>query len=191
MTTVFLDIDTQFDFVNPSGALYVPGSEAIIPAVARLNRWAMDMGTPLISTTDAHTENDPEFQHWPPHCVAGTLGQRKPDSTLVGQIVLTKQSVDCFTIPELPGLLDGMGAAHCVVYGVATEICVQHAIFGLLRTGRSVELVTDAVKSLNEDAAAQMIASFTAAGGRLTTVDYAANSGGIGTSLASRQSRSS
>jgi nicotinamidase/pyrazinamidase len=65
-------------------------------------------------------------------------------------------------------LLDEMGAERCVVYGVVTEICVKHALFGLLKTGRSVELVTDAVKSLDEDAAAQMIVEFTAQGGKLT-----------------------
>ncbi|MBI5281099.1 MAG: cysteine hydrolase [Candidatus Solibacter usitatus] len=171
MTTVFLDIDTQIDFVNPSGALYVPGSEAIVPAVARLNRWAVEHGIALISTVDAHAENDGEFRAWPAHCVAGTLGQRKPAPTLVGQTVLSKQSVDCFTIPELPGLLERLGAERCVVYGVVTEICVRFAAFGLLKTGRRVELVTDAVKSLDEAVAAEMMAEFTGAGGVLTTVE--------------------
>lgn len=171
MTTVFFDIDTQFDFVNPSGALFVPGAEHIIPNVARLNRYAASNGIPLISTTDAHSENDTEFAHWPPHCVAGTLGQRKPESTQVGQIVLTKHSVDCFTIPGLPALLDKWNAERCVVYGVVTEICVKHAVLGLLRTGRHVELVTDAVKSLDEAAAAQMLHDLAAQGGAATTVD--------------------
>lgn len=169
MSTVFFDIDTQIDFVFPAGALYVPGAEKILPAVARLNRYAAENRIALISTADAHLESDAEFQSWPPHCVAGTLGQRKPESTMVGQIVLNKRSVDCFTIPELPGLLDRLEARRCVVYGVVTEVCVKHAVFGLLKTGREVELVTDAVKSLNEAAAAQMTAEFTALGGKLTT----------------------
>ncbi len=171
MSTAFFDIDTQIDFVNPSGALYVPGAERILSNVARLNRYAKDRGIALISTADAHLENDPEFAEWPPHCVAGTLGQRKPEATMVGQIVLNKRSTDCFTVPELPGLLDSIGAERCVVYGVVTEICVRHAVFGLLGTGREVDLVTDAVQSLDESAAAQMIVAFTAQGGKLTTTD--------------------
>jgi nicotinamidase/pyrazinamidase len=169
MSTVFFDIDTQMDFVFPAGALYVPGAEKIVPVVARLNRYAAERGMGLISTVDAHLENDGEFAAWPAHCVAGTLGQRKPESTMVGQIVLNKRSVDCFTVAELPGMLDQMGAERCVVYGVVTEICVKHALFGLLKTGRSVELVTDAVKRLDEGAAAQMIGEFTARGGKLTS----------------------
>ena len=91
MKTVFFDVDTQIDFLFPAGALYVPGAEHIIPNIARLNRYAAENGIPLVSTVDAHTENDPEFAAWPPHCIVGTVGQQKPASTLVGQIFLEKQ----------------------------------------------------------------------------------------------------
>jgi nicotinamidase/pyrazinamidase len=167
MNTAFFDIDTQIDFVFPAGALYVPGAEAALPQVARLNRHARERGIPLISTADAHAENDPEFAEWPPHCVAGTLGQRKPDWTLVGQIVLNKQSVNCFTIPELPALLEQLRVEHAVVYGVVTEICVKHAVFGLLERGIRVTLVEDAVRALDEAQAAAMIAEMKARGGSL------------------------
>ena len=77
MKTIFFDIDSQLDFLYPAGALYVPGAEHIVPAIARLNHYAAAHGIPVISTTDAHTENDPEFRDWPPHCVAGTTGQAR------------------------------------------------------------------------------------------------------------------
>jgi len=168
MNTAFFDIDTQNDFMLPAGALYVPGAERILPQVARLNRHAKERGIPLISTADAHAENDPEFVLWPPHCVAGTFGQRKPDCTQVGQIVLNKQSVDCFTIPELPGLLGQLRVEHAVVYGVATEICVRHAVFGLLERGIRVTLVEDAVRSLHEGEAAAMVRELEARGGSVS-----------------------
>ena len=105
------------DFLYPAGALYVPGTESIVPQVAALNRYAAEHGIPVVSTMDAHTEDDPEFREWPPHCVAGTAGQQKPAATLLEprtvirnarqtlgdfdlkdarQILLEKQSVDCF-----------------------------------------------------------------------------------------------
>ena len=170
MKTLFFDVDTQVDFVRPSGALYVPGAEKIVPAVAQLNRWAMSHEIPLISTADCHAENDAEFRTWPPHCVGGTWGQRKPDETMVGQIVLNKTTLDCFESPELAPLLASVGAERCVVYGVVTEICVRLAAFGLLRTGRRVEIVADAVRELDAAAAARMFGEFTAAGGTVTTV---------------------
>lgn len=166
MKTVFFDVDTQIDFLFPAGALYVPGAETLIPIIANLNRSA---GT-LISTVDAHSEDDPEFKMYPPHCVVGTLGQRKPSETLVpGQIIVEKQSVNCFAAPALPGLLAELNADRYVVYGVVSEICVMHAALGLLKTGKPVEIVADAVKALNEASAKTFFADFQAAGGRLIT----------------------
>ena len=170
MKTVFFDVDTQIDFVFPAGALYVPGAEHIIPNIARLNHYAAKNGIPLVSTVDAHTEDDPEFKSWPPHCIVGTVGQLKPASTLAGQIFLEKQSLDCFTVPTLPALLESLQADRYVVYGVVTEICVWNAVRGLLKTGKPVALVTDAIKSLSEAAAEKMLANFTAMGGTLTTI---------------------
>ena len=34
---------------------------------------------------DAHSEDDPEFQIYPHHCVVGTTGQHKPAITLLDQ----------------------------------------------------------------------------------------------------------
>ena len=175
MKTIFVDIDTQLDFLSPSGALYVPGAEHVIPAIARLNHYASEHGIPLISTMDAHAENDPEFRDWPAHCVAGTLGQRKPAATLVAsQIILEKQSVDAFTNPRMAGLTAELGAERAVVYGVVTEICVRNAAAGLQRAGLRVEIVTDAVKELSPEAADSFFAAFASAGGILTTTELLA-----------------
>jgi nicotinamidase/pyrazinamidase len=164
MKTVFFDIDTQIDFVYPAGALYVPGAERILPVIGELNRRA----PAVISSMDAHTEDDPEFATYPHHCVAGTAGQRKPAITLRdGQVILEKQKLDCFSSPHLEPLLAQLNADRYVVYGVVTEICVRYAAFGLLKTGKPVQLVTDAVKALDEQAASKMFQEFTAAGGRL------------------------
>ncbi|MGH7248303.1 MAG: cysteine hydrolase family protein, partial [Pseudomonadota bacterium] len=139
MKTVFFDIDTQIDFLYPAGALYAPGAESVLAAIARLNRHAGAAGIPVISTMDAHSENDPEFRQWPPHCVVETAGQRKPASTLLEkrvvipsgkvefsvngarQIVIEKQALDCFTNANLLEALARLGAGRYVVYGVVTE----------------------------------------------------------------------
>jgi len=187
MSTVFFDIDTQLDFLFPAGALYVPGAESIVPQVAALNRYAAERGIPVVSTMDAHTENDPEFREWPPHCVAGTAGQQKPAATLLEprtvirssrenfdlkdarQMLLEKQSVDCFTNANLPALLDRLNVKSCVIYGVVTEICVKNAALGLLKAGLNVQLVTDAVRSLDDAKCAEFYQAFAAAGGKLIT----------------------
>lgn len=189
MRTVFFDIDTQIDFLYPAGALYVPGAERLLPQFEQLNRFAAQRGITVISTTDAHGENDPEFKRWPAHCVAGTLGQRKPESTLLPkrtviptapgkydisgaqQIVIEKQELDAFTNPNLRPLLDQLAADRYVVYGVVTEFCVRCAAMGLLRSGKRVEIVTDAIETLDEDYASRTLGEFTSARGKLTTVE--------------------
>jgi nicotinamidase/pyrazinamidase len=166
MKTVFLDIDSQLDFLYPSGALYVPGAERIAATIARLNRYAATHDIPVISTTDAHAENDPEFVAWPPHCVAGTTGQHKAEGTLLArrvvvpnrscdlaiesaqQIVIEKQTVDVFQAPNLQRVIENLDVEKFVVYGVVTEICVLWAVRGLLRLGKRATVVSDAVASL-------------------------------------------
>ncbi len=89
------------------------------------------------------------------------------------QFLLEKQTFDCFTNVNLAALLERFGAERYVVYGVVTEICVKLAAFGLLKTGKRVELVTDAVRSLRDADSSAMTAAFLAAGGVLTTVSAA------------------
>jgi nicotinamidase/pyrazinamidase len=191
MKTVFFDVDTQIDFLYPAGALYVPGAEKVVERIAALNRFAGSQGIPVVSTMDAHAEDDLEFRAWPPHCVVDTADQQKPEATLLSkrivvpntrcdiaidgaqQFLVEKQTFDCFTSINLAELLSGLGAERYVVYGVVTEICVKFAVWGLLKTGKRVELVTDAVRSLDDAGAAEMTAEFLAAGGVLTTLSVA------------------
>ncbi|MBV9760574.1 MAG: cysteine hydrolase [Acidobacteriaceae bacterium] len=166
MTTVFFDVDTQLDFLYPAGALYVPGAEKLVPTLEKLTRYAAEHGFPMIATMDAHSEDDPEFQRWKPHCVVGTAGQQKVSGTRApGQIVIEKQTVDCFSNPNLNPLVEQLKADRFVVYGVATEVCVQRAAFGLLKTGARVEVVSDAIKGIRAEDEQQMLERFRAAGG--------------------------
>lgn len=188
MKTVFIDVDTQLDFLYPAGALYVPGAEKIVPAIERLNRYAAAHGTPVISTVDAHAEDDPEFAVWPPHCIAGTWGQHKATATLldkritvpnrecewslegVQQVIVEKQSVEVFTARNLPRILQALQADRYVVYGVVTEICVRSAVRGLLATGKPVVVVEDAIKELRAEEATKTLEEIRSTGGRVSSV---------------------
>lgn len=186
MKTVFVDVDTQLDFLYPAGALYVPGAERIVPEVERLNRYAAANGIPVLSTTDAHTEDDPEFRDWPPHCVAGTAGQHKPGATLLEnriavpnrdaavsiagaqQIILEKQTIDGFQTRSLRNVLEALGADRFVIYGVVTELCVAAMARGLVAAGKSVTLVTSAMQALNTEKATQAIEEIRSLGGMVS-----------------------
>ena len=190
MKPVFFDIDSQLDFLYPSGALYVPGAERIVPAIACLNRYAAEHGIPVVSTTDAHTENDVEFKVWPHHCVAGAWGQRKAEPTLLPkravvpnrdcdfslhgaqQIIVEKQTVDVFQTRNLLRVLEQLGGDRFVVYGVVTEICVLFAVRGLLKLGKPVIVVTDAIKTLRAEDSQKALAEMQSGGAALTTLNF-------------------
>jgi nicotinamidase/pyrazinamidase len=93
---VFWDEDTQHDFVSPDGRLYVPGAEALRPALRALTAFAHTHDIPLVATADDHELTDPEISaepDWvttfPPHCMRGTPGQLKiVETTLRNPLVL-------------------------------------------------------------------------------------------------------
>lgn len=158
---LYFDIDTQIDFMFPAGALYVPGAEKLLPRIAQLNREGL-----VISTTDAHAEDDPEFRQWPHHCVVGTVGQTKPAMLLrekrvviptrsctpeiagAEQIIIEKQHLSLFTNPNTEALIKALAPEECIVYGVVTEYCVKQCVDGLNERGYKVRVVHEATQSL-------------------------------------------
>lgn len=193
MKTAFFDVDTQLDFVYPAGALYTPGAESIVKPVRDLTRFAMGNKIQIVSTTDFHSEDDPEFKEWRSHCVAHTAGQQKLEGSVTRdslvlpsipgaldqvqsriaaapQVIVQKQKIDCFTNPNLKPLLKSMGAERFVVYGLLTEFCVQCALFGLLDLGFQVEVVTDAIKSFASSRGEGILEQFRTRGGRFTSL---------------------
>lgn len=82
---VFFDSDTQCDFVEPSGALYVKGGEKLKPAWKALYALARKKGIRVFGDVDSHYGTreyceieKAELQVWggpfPLHCVRGTPG---------------------------------------------------------------------------------------------------------------------
>ncbi len=166
---ILLDVDTQKDFIHPEGKLYAKGSEAILEPLLRFKVSAIKHGIPIVSSVCAHSENDPEFEQYPPHCIVGTEGQRKvpesetglefvvpndPDAKLppadAPHIVLEKQDFPIFTNRHAEAILESLGKKVAVVYGVVTEVCVRAAALGLLERGWRVCVVQDAVWPIDE-----------------------------------------
>jgi nicotinamidase/pyrazinamidase len=184
---VFLDIDTQRDFLEPAGALYLPGSEAILRNLARLTETARTQSIPVLATACAHTADDPELRQFPPHCMVGTPGQERiaatawpggevltPDSLHFGglphHLTLQKRAFDLFSHPDADRLIGLYRRVHptFVVYGVATDYCVKAAVCGLLNRGSSVALVADAVHAIDHAAEPALLTELVHRGALLT-----------------------
>jgi nicotinamidase/pyrazinamidase len=187
---VFVDIDTQRDFLEPAGALYVAGSDEIITNLARLTRFAQRHHIPVLATACAHAAADPELKRFPPHCMAGTAGAQRVAATAIPQsVVLTvddrlagdlpphltleKCELDVFSRVDADDLVARYrhSAPTFVVYGVATDYCVCAAVLGLLRLNCRVAIVTDAVRAIDATVEAGLLTEFAKAGVVLTVTD--------------------
>jgi len=177
---VFVDIDTQADFINDDGALAVPGAMSIRDNLQKLTQYALAHHIPIIASADAHPRDDKEFEIFPPHCVQDTPGQKKIPETCAhqaatvknapfqhnlqalidktNQIVLEKQTFDVFSNPNTAALLKAINADEHIVYGVATDYCVKAAALSLLDAGYNVTVVSDAIAAVSEEGGKEAIA---------------------------------
>ena len=163
MTRVFWDVDTQVDFIEPDGELYVAGSETIRANLARLTTFAHDHGIRIVASSDCHApedeelSDDPDFADtFPPHCMIGTPGQaRIPETELSGALIIEpdadpaealalvkghdndilfhKRYFDVFTNPCVTPIVEALGITEVTLYGVALDVCNRYAVEGLLR----------------------------------------------------------
>jgi len=88
---IFYDIDTQNDFMDKDGALYVPDAELIKPNLKLLTDFARTNFIPVLGSIDVHfgtpsyKEREGELAKYggpfPDHCMKGTLGQLKINET--------------------------------------------------------------------------------------------------------------
>jgi nicotinamidase/pyrazinamidase len=190
---IFWEVDVQADFMLPGGKLYVPGAEKLLPNIRKLTDAARRGEVFLVSHGDFHPANDPEFKQFAPHCLKGSPGaellpealtdnyvriENDPDAKLpedlfkYQQIILEKQTLDIFETHHADALVERLGnAAEFVVFGVVTEYCVSCAVKGLLKRGRRVAVVRDAIETLRPEVGEKTLAEFRSLGARVVTTD--------------------
>lgn len=168
---ILVDVDTQADFMCATGALYVPGAEAIAPRLAEVVAAAREARVPHLATLDTHTPDDPEFAAYgfPPHCVAGTPGWAKIAETATATQAFEKATFDVFTNPAFAAAVRALDPTVAVVVGVATDYCVKAAVMGLRAMGVPVVLVADAIAAVTPETGAAALAEMQAAGATLAT----------------------
>jgi len=78
---LFWNVDTQFDFMNKEGKLYVPDSELILPLLERITSFAKEADIQVVNSADHHFPDAKELSEvpdfistFPPHCMANTDG---------------------------------------------------------------------------------------------------------------------
>ena len=85
---LFWNVDTQIDFIEPTGKLYVKGAEKLKPVLKKITNYAAENHIRVINTCDFHLINSKELSpkpdyinSFPEHCMAGTRGAEFIDET--------------------------------------------------------------------------------------------------------------
>jgi nicotinamidase/pyrazinamidase len=189
--TVFVDIDTQFDFMNPRGKLYIPGAEDIIENIKKLFDYAKKHKIKILSSTDAHKVDDPEFKLFPPHCIKGSFGNQKIEASTCNdniiienieqnitesmmdreQIIIETQTFDIFESVNTEKIIKKLNTNNYVVFGVATDYCVKAAVLGLLKRSYNVSLIIDAVKAITKEGEEKALKEMKSAGALFTNTE--------------------
>ena len=201
-SVIFWEVDVQADFMLPGGRLYVPEAERLIPNIRRLVDAARQSKVFLVSSADAHCSDDPEFRDWPPHCLKGAPGaELLPEACASArlvipnqdnfvlperldtyrQVTIEKNTLDVFDNPKTDVLLQRLRSSPSrvapgplfIVFGVATDYCVNCTAEGLLKRGRFLAIVTDAVRAIDEKKGETILNSLESRGAQLLTTEAA------------------
>jgi len=152
MARVILVTDMVRGFLEEGHPLYC-GARArrIVPAVKRLLERERAQDTPVVFLVDRHAPDDPEFQRFPPHCVAGSNEcEPIPELAEFKGIFVPKQHYSAFTDTELASVLRQLDATQLVLCGVCTDICILHTASAARDLGYEVEVPADCVASFDE-----------------------------------------
>ncbi|WP_297098639.1 isochorismatase family cysteine hydrolase [uncultured Draconibacterium sp.] len=174
---IFWNVDTQVDFVEPGGKLYVEGAEKIKPLWQQITDFAKQKNIRVVNTADFHypesaeLSDNPDFVNtFPQHCMANTAGaeyvaETQPEDAVefdwdkdydsfdavesARNTVIRKDAFDVFAgNPYTDNILQMLSPETVVVYGVTTNVCVNDAVVGLSKRVKRVIVLKDAIKEL-------------------------------------------
>ncbi len=188
MTPCFVDLDTQHDFLNPEGRLYIPQAERILDNLNTLTDFAVECGIPVISSASVYPDESCVPDGYAPHCIARSDGAAKVPETLTAdyihilnedhegtimfetQLVLEKQGFSIFENANARQIFEAFPTKRCVVYGVPTELTVLATVRGLCETGYQVEVVRDAICALDAETEEAALSEMARCGATFVTI---------------------
>lgn len=185
---ILIDIDTQRDLFVADGKSCVRNHRRVLANIRRVMAWARKDHVRIISTAQVHLpegHNGSKFHF----CLAGTEGVCKIPYTLrhhhftfdagdatdvpremlneYDQIILFKRTDDPFEEPRAERILTEVKASEFIIIGGPVETSVLSTVLGLLLRGKQVTVLTDAVGSLEKNAAEIALRKMQAKGARL------------------------
>ncbi len=99
LPVVFLDVDTQKDFMLPDGCLSIRGAKSITENLAKLSKYSVEKLVFWLATMDSHVLEDteisstPDFKTtFPAHCLSKSAGEERiPETFHKNPLILDMQ----------------------------------------------------------------------------------------------------
>jgi nicotinamidase/pyrazinamidase len=147
---VFVDVDVQRDFCEPTGALFVPGSPNA--SFRELTRYAVAHRIPILGSVDSHAWDAWEFAssetaapvgqkpNFPDHCVKGTPGWLKLEGTLPPRFRFIPN------VPDAP--IDGV--VYEVAIGATQGVYFEKEVYSLFANPLAERFLTALFASFPE-----------------------------------------
>jgi len=178
-------VDIQNDFC-PGGALGVNEGDKVVPVMNQYIDLFSKERLPIFISRDWHPAETRHFKAfggvWPPHCIRNSPGAAfHPGLRIPGQAIILSKGTD----PGQDGysvfdardanqtsfleLLKELGVTELYIGGLATDYCVKATSLDALKKGFRVNILTDAIRGVNEDDSKRAIEAIVTNHGRLRT----------------------
>ena len=156
-----------------SGAEIIEGNLEKLTKFARDKKYQIINTADWHTTNSSEFSDNPDYINtFPAHCIQKTKGaefvpatkpidpyivdwQKKEGELSYCELDKTQEIVlykDAFNIFEgnayAKKVLDTINPDRIIIYGVATDVCVNEALKGLIKTGREIYVPTDAIKEI-------------------------------------------
>ena len=182
---ILIDVGTQRDLFIADGKNCIRNHRRVLANIRRVMAWARKDSIRMISTVLSSSPNGRGLGY----CVAGTDGAQKLRYTLryrhsdftsdgytdfsrevferFDQVILEIRSEDPFEEPRCDRILSEVKATDFLVIGGPVETTVKAIVLGLRLRQRNVTVLTDAVGSLEKNAADIALRQMQAKGAKL------------------------
>lgn len=150
--TALIIVDMQNAFAHEGGRLFVPGSRKTVELIKKLLERARSKNVTVIYTQDWHQKDDPEFNVWGEHAVAGTweadvIDELEPSDR---DILIKKLRYDGFYGTYLDDVLRMKKIENTIITGTVANICVLHTAGSAAIRGYRVIVPIDCISALSE-----------------------------------------
>lgn len=190
---VVIDINTQEDFCDRTGAFPVANVTELIPAMRRVIAWTRRNHAPVVSTVESHRPLELSDNGHPIYCVDGSQGQKKIAFTVLPlriivevdntftvpsdlfrhwqQVLFRKRTDDLLANPKADCLLTNLPVKEYILFGTGLECSIKALALALLAREKAVTVVTDACGYWHRTAAELALRQVAAKGAVLINAD--------------------